>query len=230
MNTASTNELQLLADAGAGLASTAETELQMGMGFPMFSRAAEHGVDAGLGTDIQANNSADPFTQMRVSMHAENARQGQPALDGPYGIAGYAVRVTTRDILHHATLGGARAMGRGTTAGSIEIGKHADLLLVRMDRLHHRPLIDPISSLVMNGRVSDVDTVIVGGTIVKRAGALTQDRATKASSLVDAAWTRLSPRIEANGGSLPDMPEGLLQQMAQDGAQNAPEWIQTTQS
>ncbi len=224
VNTASRHELQLLADSGAGVASTPETELQMGMSFPIFGQADELGVNAGLGTDIQANNSADPFTQMRVSMHSENARHGLSALQGPYGIAGYSVRVTTRDILHHATLGGAKALGRDSTSGSIEVGKNADLLLVRTDGLHHRPLIDPISSLVMNGRVSDVDTVMVGGKVVKRAGRLTDDRAEKAGALVDDAWSRLAPQVEARGGSLPDKPDGLLQQMAEAGAQNAPEW------
>ncbi len=227
VNTASDHELRLLADAGAGLSSTAETELQMGMGFPIFNRADQLAVNAGLGTDIQANNSADPFTQMRVSMHSENARQGQAALSGPYGVAGYSLGVTTRDILHHATLGGAKALGRGTTTGSIEVGKNADLLLVRIDGLHHRPLIDPIASLVMNGRTADVDTVIVGGEIIKREGTLTDRRAEKAGDLVDAAWARLSPQIEANGGHQPDKPEGLLQQMAEAGAQNAPEWAHT---
>ena len=224
MNTASEHELRLVADAGAAVASTPETELQMGMGFPMFARAAQLGIDVGIGTDIQANNPADAFTQMRLGMHAETARANQPLLDAWGTGALHGVAVTPAEMLYHATLGGARALGLGDVTGSIEPGKAADLVLVRCDQLHHRPLLDSMAILVQHSRVSDVDTVLVAGNVLKRAGALDRPSSSRAAELVDAAWERLDPQIEARGGRLPARPDGLLEQMAQASAANAPAW------
>ncbi|MFG6476788.1 amidohydrolase family protein [Microbacterium sp. P06] len=224
MNTTSTHELQLVADAGAAIASTPETELQMGMGFPILARAAQRGVPAGLGTDIQANNAADMFTQMRLGMHAENARTNQPILNAWGTGALHGVAMSPGEALHHATLGGAEALGLGAITGSIELGKAADLILVRTDQLHHRPLIDPMAILVQHSRVSDIDTVIVGGTVRKRGGRLDRDTSRRAVALVDAAWDRLGPQIDARGGKLPARAEGLLEQMLQASTSNAPGW------
>lgn len=224
MNTTSDHELQLVADAGAGIASTPETELQMGMGFPIFARAALRGIPVGLGTDIQANNPADAFTQMRLGMHAETARANQPLLDAWGTGALHGVAVTPAEILHHATLGGAQVLGLDGVTGSIEVGKAADLVLVRSDRLHHRPMLDQMAALVLHSRVSDVDTVLVAGTVRKRGGALEEASAAKAARLVDAAWDRLDPQIEARGGRLPARPDGLLEQIGQAAVANAPAW------
>ena len=224
MNTTSEHELQLVADAGAGIASTPETELQMGMGFPIFARAVQRGIPVGLGTDIQANNPADAFTQMRLGMHAETARANQPILDAWGTGALHGVAVTPAEVLHHATLGGAQVLGLDDITGSIELGKAADLILVRSDRLHHRPMLDPMATLVMHSRVSDVDTVLVAGEVLKRGGTLDSASSSKAADLVDAAWERLDPQIEARGGRLPARPDGLLEQMGQASIANAPAW------
>ncbi len=224
MNTSTAHELQLVADAGAAIASTPETELQMGMGYPILGRAAELGIAAGLGTDIQANNGADMFTQMRLSMHAETARVNQPILDAWGTGALHGVAMAPEEVLHHATLGGAEALGLAAVTGSIELGKAADLVLVRTDQLHHRPLIDPMAILVQHSRVSDIDTVIVGGTVLKRGGLLNPQSSSRAIALVDAAWDRLRPQIDARGGHLPARPEGLLEQMMQASISNAPKW------
>lgn len=224
MNTSSAHELDLVADAGAGIASTPETELQMGMGFPIFASAAQRGIAVGLGTDIQANNAADSFTQMRLAMHAESARSNQPLLDALGTGALHGVEVTPAEMLHHATLGGAEVLGLDGITGSIELGKAADLVLVRYDQLHQRPLLDMMSMLVLHSRVSDVETVLVAGNVRKREGRLDSAASAKASTLVDRAWDRLHPQIEARGGQLPARPAGLVDQIGQAAIANAPEW------
>ena len=74
-NACSNRELDLLADAGASVSLTPETELQMGMGFPIFARALERGLAPSLGCDIVSNNRGDLFTQMRLGLQAERARR-----------------------------------------------------------------------------------------------------------------------------------------------------------
>jgi 5-methylthioadenosine/S-adenosylhomocysteine deaminase len=69
-----------------------------------------------------------------------------------------------------ATLGGARLIGRQDQLGSLEIGKLADLIVVRMDQPRQTPMYDPVSHLVYVTRGDDVETTIVNGKVLMRGG------------------------------------------------------------
>lgn len=214
-NTLTDREFGLLADAGAAIASSPETELQMGIGFPVFWKAKLAGIRAGLGADIQANNSADMLTQIRIAMQAENARINQPILErqGVFGLAG--APVTARDMFRMATLGGAEVLGMDSVIGSIAVGKAADLLIMRNDGLHHRPNIDDFGTIVMQSRTGDIETVLVNGKIVKRGGKLANVDVAAVNARSEATFGRLSARFAANGGTKPPRPEALQDQMTQ---------------
>ncbi|RBM19025.1 hypothetical protein DEH69_11450 [Streptomyces sp. PT12] len=223
--TSSTDEeLRWLAESGAAVASTVETELQMGLGHPVFARAAAAGVTVGLGTDIQSNNSGDLFAQMRLAMQCENGRSAQRRLDsgGVGALRGTAVR--PRDVLHLATLGGARALGLGDVTGSLEPGKAADLVLLRHDRLYHRPVVDPFATVVLHCGPGDVDTVLVDGEVLKRDGQLTRRDAPSVMGLIDAAARRLRDAMEREGGPRLRRPDDLPERLAERRAGNLPDW------
>ena len=223
-NASSDHELALLAEAGAALVSTPESELQMGLGTPLFARATDAGVTVALGADLQANNSPDAFAQMRLARQAENGRRHQPVLDGA-GLTGLdGVAVTVRQVLHLATMGGATALGMAHLIGSLEPGKHADVVLLRNDSVRHRPIVDPFATIVEHSGVGDVDTVVVGGDVLKRNGRLPKDREANAAALVDATWARLADRMAQRGGPKPPRPDGLFEQVAASAAANLPAW------
>jgi 5-methylthioadenosine/S-adenosylhomocysteine deaminase len=50
--------------------------------------------------------------------------------------------------------------------GSLEAGKLADLITVRMNRARQTPMYDPVSHLVYTTRGDDVDTTIVNGKVL----------------------------------------------------------------
>jgi 5-methylthioadenosine/S-adenosylhomocysteine deaminase len=52
--------------------------------------------------------------------------------------------------------------------GSIEAGKRADLILVRVDTVHSQPVNDLFSQLVHCAKASDVETVIVDGRVLMK--------------------------------------------------------------
>ena len=56
--------------------------------------------------------------------------------------------------------------------GSLTPGKQADLVLLRTDRVNVAPLIDPVTTAVVFADTSNVDSVFVAGTAVKRRGEL----------------------------------------------------------
>ena len=166
-------EIDIIRDAGAGIISTPETDLQMAMGHPVASRAHEAGARTGLGIDIVSNFAGDMFAQMRLGLQAERGVRNAEfdrAKKPPRKISPKA-----ESFLEMATLGVARAIHKENVIGSLEVGKDADLILVSTDALHMMPTPDPIGGLVMNARPSDIECVMVAGRFVKRDGKLIDD-------------------------------------------------------
>jgi cytosine/adenosine deaminase-related metal-dependent hydrolase len=178
-------ELALIRDAGAGISSTPETELQMGMGFPVAWRALAGGVRAGLGIDIVSNYAGDMFAQMRLALQTERAREN--AAREARGETPRAIRPRARDVLRLATLGGAEVAGLAHRIGSLEVGKDADVVLIRTDGIHLTPVTNAVGAVVLNATAADVDTVLVGGEVVKRDG-----------RLVGVDWTALRARLSSS--------------------------------
>jgi 5-methylthioadenosine/S-adenosylhomocysteine deaminase len=117
------------------------------------------GVALGLGTDGAAsNNDLDMFEAMRQAAFLHKLQSKDPTA------------VSARVAVEMATIGGARVIGRDKQLGSLEAGKLADLIVVRMDQPRQTPMYDPISHLVYATRGDDVDTTIVNGRVLMRAG------------------------------------------------------------
>jgi 5-methylthioadenosine/S-adenosylhomocysteine deaminase len=72
--------------------------------------------------------------------------------------------------LEMATIRGARALGMEKEIGSLEPGKRADLILVRLDRPNAVPMYDAISQMVYALKADDVRDVMVNGKLVVRDG------------------------------------------------------------
>jgi len=77
-----------------------------------------------------------------------------------------------------ATILGARAAGLEKEIGSLESGKRADFITLRLDRPHAVPLYNVYSQIVYALKGSDVDDTVVEGKPIVRAGrSLTLDAA-----------------------------------------------------
>jgi 5-methylthioadenosine/S-adenosylhomocysteine deaminase len=142
------SEIALCAERGVSVVHCPESNLKLASGFCPAEALRRAGVNLALGTDGAAsNNDLDMFGEMHTAaLLAKAVAQDASALDAP-------------SALHVATLGGARAMGLGDQIGSIEIGKRADLITVRLDVIEAQPFYNAISQLVYaSGRqqVSDV--------------------------------------------------------------------------
>jgi 5-methylthioadenosine/S-adenosylhomocysteine deaminase len=114
------------------------------------------GVNVALGADGAAcNNRLDAFTEMRLAALIHKPRCGPRSMPATA-------------VLEMATMGGARAVGRADDIGSIEVGKSADLAVVRVDRSHVAPLAGsmPADQIVYACQASDVSFVLVGGRVV----------------------------------------------------------------
>jgi 5-methylthioadenosine/S-adenosylhomocysteine deaminase len=81
-------------------------------------------------------------------------------------------------VVEMATIGGARVAGLEKQTGSLEPGKRADLITLRLDRPHAVPLYNVYSQIVYALKGSDVQDVAVNGRLIVRDGrSLTLDAA-----------------------------------------------------
>lgn len=158
-NFSSDDELAAIRDSGGAVSVTPETELQMGMGFPVTGRLLRLGMRPSLGIDIVSDYSGDMFSQMRIALQTERALRNQPVLRERKMPA--TVSPTVLEALNFATLDGAAAMGLTREVGSIEVGKAADMITLRTDGLHFMPAAEPVAAAVLQARASDVNNVMV---------------------------------------------------------------------
>jgi 5-methylthioadenosine/S-adenosylhomocysteine deaminase len=115
------------------------------------------GVNVALGTDGAASNhSQDLFETMKAASLLQKVHHQNAGIIDPYA------------VLRMATAGGARALGLSSLCGTIEVGKRADLILVRVESIHNQPMNDLFSQLVHCAKASDVQAVIVDGEVLMR--------------------------------------------------------------
>ena len=111
----------------------------------------------------------DLFAQMRATISMQHATVFDRKLAGK---AGVPKLMSTRGVIRHATVDGARAAGLGAVTGSLEPGKQADIVMLRTDRPNIFPINDPIGAVVWGMDTSNVDWVFVAGRPLMRSGAL----------------------------------------------------------
>lgn len=178
-------EIRALADNGCVVSVSPYSELRIGFGSPIVGDFVRAGVPVGLSVDtVTLSGNADMFAIMKAIQNIENGR----ALD--------EFAMTARRVLELATIEGARSMGLGDRIGSLTPGKRADLIMVDTRALNLAVISEPAHMLVEAAQPANVDTVIIDGRIVKRAGRLTT---IDVGAVIDAA-ARASTEVRRRAG------------------------------
>ena len=153
-------QIRRLAADGTRIAHCPSANLKLGSGIAPVAELRRAGVVVGIGPDgAPCNNNLDPWLEMRHAALLASVKE-EPA------------KLTARDVLRMATVDGARLLGHEQRIGSIEVGKRADLVVVRVDRPHVAPAWDPVSTLVYATQARAVEHVIVDGRPVVEDGRL----------------------------------------------------------
>jgi 5-methylthioadenosine/S-adenosylhomocysteine deaminase len=161
-------DLQILRARHAGIAHCPSSNMKLASGAAPVAKMLALGLAVGLGTDGPAgsNNDLDMFEEMDLASKLQKLITSDPEV------------LPARQALEMATIRGARALGMEKEIGSIEPGKRADIITVRLDRANAVPLYDVYSQMVYALKASDVQDVMVDGRAVVRDGqALTLDAA-----------------------------------------------------
>ncbi len=150
----------ILAEHGVSVVTCPASNMKLGNGFAPVPELMEAGVNVCLGTDGAASNNAqNMFRELAFVTLIHKGTHDTPLC------------VSADEALSMATRNGARALGLPT--GSIEVGKKADLVLLNLDTPSLTPLNNPVAALAYSANGSEVDTVIIDGTVVLRHRVLT---------------------------------------------------------
>src|ERR1700677_4624873 len=178
-------EWDLIAESGGTMTITPPTDMLMKFGtFPSTGQALSRGIVSGFGIDTICSAGNDLFSEMRLALAAERSRANAPALASGKQVP--AVDLHQRDMLRLATIGGARVWHLENEIGTLTPGKQADIAIIDLRSPHLDGFGDPVAVMVLGAGPADVETVIVGGDIVKRDGVLAGDHVEQARKLMHA--------------------------------------------
>lgn len=146
-----------LAKYGVSVAHCPSSNAKLGNGVAPTWDMMRSGVNLGLGTDGAASgDSASMLWEMRAASLIQRAYRGE------------AWPVSARDAVAMATVNGGRALGE--RLGALRPGWQGDMVLLDLRDPSMWPPDRLVENLVFSASCRAVDTVIVGGEVVVRAG------------------------------------------------------------
>ncbi len=188
-NRLTSEELIMLRDTGGMVCATAMGEFpymaSANRGPSVHGRARAAGVATGVGIDVNLALNQDYFEHARAAFWNLYL--------SPEG-AKIAAAYKSEDTLDFVTALGAKALRLGDETGTISVGKRADLVLLRTDRVGFASL-GSLADRVLNfASLPDIDSVWVAGSARKRNG-----------RMIGVDWARLKSQVaeaQARIGSL----------------------------
>ena len=195
------DDIKRLADHGASMAHNPGSNMLLGNGIADVRTMLDRKLNVGIGTDgASCCDNQNMYESLRVAAYASNAK-------GPDN----DLWLSSEEILHAATIGGARALGWGDKVGRIAKGYKADLVFLDLLHLNWIPCNDPTNQLVHTEDGSAVHSVMVGGKMVvenrrpvgvdlvalARRAEATRDRLAAANAGNRALFDRLAGLINA---------------------------------
>lgn len=152
---ATDHDIEIMKKKNVSVAINPKSNMKLGNGFAPVEKFAEAGVNVCLGTDGSgSNNSQNMFQEMNTAALVYK------------GAAKKAQCISAEDVLHFATTGGAKAIGKAGELGIIKEGAIADLIILDINEPQFYPRNNLVTNLVYSAKGSEVETVIINGQIV----------------------------------------------------------------
>ena len=155
-------DIEILSETGAAVSHNPSSNLRLRSGMAPLSAMLAGGVTVGLGMDgTTLGDDEDMFAEMRLATRLQRSPQlGSPA-------------PSHEAVFRVATSGSAKLMGKAQQIGKLAPGYRADVVLISCDRITWpwiAPEANPLQVMLMRAKAADVDTVLVNGNVVLKAG------------------------------------------------------------
>lgn len=159
--------LARMAELGVTFTVAPEGEMTQGHGFPIVGRLRRLGVAPSLGIDLESIMSGGMFSASRAALGMQraidNAHSRLACGEIPPGTT-----ICTREALSWSTVEGAKMLGMFDRIGSLSPGKQADIVAIDARQINMQPIHDPLSSVVMQTDLANIEAVMVAGEWKKR--------------------------------------------------------------
>lgn len=147
----SESEIKILKEKDVKVAHNPQSNMECGVGIAPIPKMLEEGTLVGLGND---GLTPDMFETMRTTFllhkgHLEDATV-----------------LPADKVLEMATIDGAKVVGLEREIGSLEVGKKADLMILKLKAPTAVTQKNLCNQIVMMGQGNDVETVMVDGKII----------------------------------------------------------------
>jgi 5-methylthioadenosine/S-adenosylhomocysteine deaminase len=158
-------DIDILAKTGATVVHCPSSNLRFYDGISPVGAMLEKGIQVALAVDSEGmNDDDDTFLEMRLALLLHR-------------LPGAGRSPDEWDLLSMATINGARALKMEQEIGTLDKGKLADVVLVRLERIlkeYVHPSIHPVVSFVRRGRPIDIERVMVEGETLYEDGTFTR--------------------------------------------------------
>lgn len=145
------DEMSLLAQSNTAIAHCPESNFFLKSGEFRYESMQEMGLRIGLASDVAAGNSLNMFRQAKLA----NYRQSHFSL-------------SPQRLFWHLTMGSATALGFQDKVGSLEIGKEADLCMIRLNEDHGFDNELLAKLIYVNEDFSIIRTITKGNTVFQK--------------------------------------------------------------
>jgi 5-methylthioadenosine/S-adenosylhomocysteine deaminase len=152
------DDFGLLREAGTGISHCPSSNMKLASGVAPVLKMLQAGIPVGLGTDGVAgsNNDVDMFEEIDLAAKLQKVTTGDPTV------------LPAAQAFAMATILGAQALKMDRQIGSLETGKRADIISIRLDAPNAAPLYNVYSQLVYSLKASNVGDVMVNGRLIVR--------------------------------------------------------------
>jgi len=151
-------DLEILAENNVGVAHNPVSNLKLGSGIARVADMLRRGIVVGIGTDgVSSNNNLDMIEEMRTAALLQKGVRMDPAL------------ISAETALQMATINGAKVLHL-EKVGMLKEGWKADIIGLNIKKPHLVPLHNPLAHIVYSASASDVEYVIVDGSLLLDKG------------------------------------------------------------
>ncbi|MCL4459437.1 MAG: amidohydrolase family protein [Chloroflexi bacterium] len=163
----SERDIEILAHNRVSVVHNPSSNLRLRSGTAPVIRLLDKGVNVAIGLDgITIDDDTDILQEMRLCCRLQNSSPGMVSLT-----------LRSEQSFRMATVNGIKAVLGTENIGTIQPGKRADLVLLRLEEITAMAVDAEqriVELLVMRGKSAHVDTVIIDGEVVLREGILTK--------------------------------------------------------
>lgn len=176
-------ELQLLKKTKTRICHCPGANLKLASGIADVPRFLKNKIVVALGADgPPCNNRLSIFQEMSLAATLHKVKHGPKSMDA-------------WTVLGMATREGARALQMENTIGTLEVGKSADIVIIKRDSMTFHPDGDPASQIVYGAVANDVRDVFIEGDPIVRDSKLVKFLHRDIQQHAQIAWQALRSQI-----------------------------------